>query len=222
MAAKGTVVGVDVGGNKKGFHAVPLRDGIFEKPIKCSDTANVVEWCLEQNADIVAVDAPCGWSRPGGSSRQAERHLKLAERKIHCFATPTEGTAGAHKGGFYDWVFNGHRLYTQLRSSGYHIYDGKVTQGKIYFETFPHAIFCYLHGEVRPAKPKLSNRCGLLRDPKYGLSQIPNQIDFVDAALCAVAAEAFCKGRTWALGGPEEGLIVIPNACDVYSPIANS
>ncbi|MGD0227520.1 MAG: DUF429 domain-containing protein [Terriglobia bacterium] len=76
MRAEGnSVVGIDVGGERKGFHAVALRNGIFCKTTS-RHPAEIVEWCREWSAEIVAVDAPCGWSK-STSSREAERELKL-------------------------------------------------------------------------------------------------------------------------------------------------
>ena len=51
------VVGIDVGGETKGFHAVALRNRVFEKTTS-TDPEKVVDWCLEWKANIVAVDAP--------------------------------------------------------------------------------------------------------------------------------------------------------------------
>jgi hypothetical protein len=59
---------------------------VFDKKAS-TNAAEMVHWCLERKGNIVAVDAPCGWSQ-FGSSRLAERELKLAN-KIYCFATPS-------------------------------------------------------------------------------------------------------------------------------------
>jgi hypothetical protein len=101
-----------VGGERKGFHAVALRNGVFEEATS-TKPAEIVRWCLDWKTNIVAVDAPCGWSQ-STSSRLAEQDLKLAGKKIHCFATPTRAHALSHKKGFYDWVFNGETLYHLL------------------------------------------------------------------------------------------------------------
>jgi predicted RNase H-like nuclease len=144
------VVGIDVGGEKKGFHAVAFQDRIFGKA-SSTDPCAMVKWCLDWNASVVAVDAPCGWSQ-SGSSRLAER--ELSGRGIHSFATPTCLNAQAHQKGFYGWVFNGLRLYTELGRHHYRLFDGGVREGPICFETFPHAVVCALLGRVVPAKPK--------------------------------------------------------------------
>ena len=200
------VVGIDVGGERKGFHAVALRNGVFEKATS-TEPAEIVRWCLQRNVSIVAVDAPCRWSQ-STSSRSAERDLKLAGRKIHCFATPTRSHALAHKRGFYDWVFNGETLY-DLLAPHYPLFDGKPQEGPICFETFPHAIVCAFAGKVVRAKPKQSERRKVLRGRGYDDSPLSN-IDFIDAALCAVTAERFREGHTIQFGRRDEGFIVMP------------
>ena len=200
------VVGIDVGGERKGFHAVALQNGVFRKTTS-TNPAKIVKWCLEQKAKIVAADAPCGWSQ-SGSSRQAERDLMLGEQKINCFAIPTRAHALAHKKGFYGWVFNGEKLYQELKRH-FKLFDGKRRKGRACFETFPHAIACFLAGKVVPAKPKASKRRNILSERRYDVKELSN-IDFIDAALCAVAAEAFRHSRTKPFGGPLEGFIVVP------------
>lgn len=76
-------------------------------------------------------------------------------------------------------------------------------------ETFPHAIVCALSGKVVPAKPKKRQRCEILRRLGYDVSRLPN-IDFIDAALCAVTAEEFRIGKTVNFGTCAEGVIVVP------------
>ena len=91
-AAKSTFVGIDVGGERKGFHAVALRGGTFCATLAHSDPAVIVSWCRQLKAVVVAVDAPCGWS-DGAASRLAERSLAIGGNKISCFATPTRARA---------------------------------------------------------------------------------------------------------------------------------
>ena len=201
-----TVVGIDVGGRVKGFHAVALRNGTFQETTS-TDPAEIVNWCCKQNATVIAVDAPCRWSQ-SGASRLAERALEVAGAKTHCFSTPTRARALAHEAGFYDWVLNGEKLYARLVRH-YPLFDGKRRKGPVCFETFPHAIVRALAGKVIPAKPKASVRRDVLRKLGYDHSPLPN-IDFVDAALCAVAAEDFRKGCWQRFGDRNEGFIVVP------------
>lgn len=59
------VVGVDVGGPKKGFHAVALREGHIFETCATLHAMEVVAWCRKLNASVVGIDAPCCWSRTG-------------------------------------------------------------------------------------------------------------------------------------------------------------
>ena len=203
-----TVVGIDVGGKRKGFHAVALRGlNFIRTPDPSLDPAIIVAWCLEQNATIVAVDAPSGWSQTG-LSRQAERELELLGKKIHCFATPKRERAENHAKGFYDWVFNGEKLYMQLRKY-YQLFVGERLKGKACIETFPHAVVCFMEGRVISARPKAVVRRKALQDRGYDVRGLPN-IDYVDAAICAVAADKFHKNNYKSFGNREEGFIIVP------------
>ena len=204
-AAKSTVIGIDAGGERKGFHAVALAGGTFAATLASSDPAEIVSWCRQMKAAVVAVDAPCGWS-DGAASRLAERCLAIGPNKIHCFATPTR--ARANKSSFYKWVFNGERLYRQL-AKHYVLFDGSRRAGPACFETFPHAVVCALAGRVVPARPKRETRRAALRKLGYDVSSLTN-VDFVDAALCAITAAAFARGSYRLFGETNEGFIVVP------------
>jgi len=84
------VVGIDVGGPKKGFHAVALNEGRYREKFATPDAASMAEWCRCIGARAVGVDAPCCWSLTG-RMRPAER--ALAAEGIHCFATPSRAVA---------------------------------------------------------------------------------------------------------------------------------
>jgi predicted nuclease with RNAse H fold len=201
-----TVIGIDVGGERKGFHAVALRDDAFVAKTSATDPAMIVDWCLERKAIVIAVDAPSGWSKEG-LSREVERIL--GKQGIHCFATPTRDRA-LHRD-FYKWVFNGEKLYECLAAQ-YPLFDGQWTKERICIETFPHAIICAMAGQVVSARPKSRIRREALRNSGYDDSGLPN-IDFVDAALCAVAANEFRKGSYKPYGDSAEGFIVVPSIC---------
>ena len=203
--ANATVVGIDVGGERKGFHAVALQNGTFVATLAHSDPAVIVSWCRQQKAVVVAVDAPCGWSY-GGASRLAERSLAIGGNKISCLATPTR--ARANRSNFYKWVFNGERLYRQL-AKHYVLFDGSRRVGPACFETFPHAVVCALAGRVVAARPKRETRRNALRQRGYDVGSLTN-VDFVDAGLCAITAAAFLRGRVTLFGNKVEGFIVVP------------
>ena len=200
-----TVIGIDVGGERKGCHAVALHNGTFVATLAHSDPAVIVSWCRQLKAVVVAVDAPCGWS-DGGASRLAERSLAIGGNKISCFATPTR--ARANRSNFYKLVFNGARLYRQLVKH-YVLFDGSRRAGQACFETFPHAVVCALAGRVVAARPKRETRRAALRKLGYDVSSLTN-VDFVDAGLCAITADAFVRGRVQLFGNKVEGFIVVP------------
>jgi hypothetical protein len=80
-----TVVGIDVGGVRKGFHAVALRDGVYAGQLATVDVQELAHWCRSVvGASVIAIDAPCRWSSDG-RARPCER--ELMRQGIFCFAT---------------------------------------------------------------------------------------------------------------------------------------
>lgn len=203
MSSSSIVVGIDVGGTAKGFHAVALRGGAYLDKFNSCDALEVASWCRQVSAQYIGIDAPCHWSQKG-ASRLAERCL--AGKKIHCFATPTRQEAEGRN--FYRWMFNGERLYQALAGE-YKLFDGTRTSGPLCFETFPHAIMCSLNGLPVKAGGKAATRRAVLKSRGYDVSKLTN-IDFVDAALCAFTAEKFRAGQFARCGDCEEGIIVLP------------
>lgn len=207
------VIGIDVGGAKKGFHAVALRNGHYWSNFTSRDAAEISNWCLQQDVQAVGVDAPCRWSRTG-RARYAERQLAkknaLVEGFVHCFATPTKEAALSHPKNYYGWMLNGAVLF-QLLERHYQLYLGQYVQdsGRVCFETFPQASACALAGQIISAKHKSTTRRELLRGFGIDTSRLAN-IDTVDAALCAITAHYYLSGRFKAYGDAAEGFIVVP------------
>ena len=138
-----TAAGIDVGGPRKGFHAVLLRDGRYFEKFHSTAADAIAAWVRQAGARAIGVDAPCHW-RSGEHMRPAERDLAL--RRIHCFATPGREMAESHP--FYAWMRNGLSLYQSL-SAVYPLFDGSAPAGaKVCFETFPQAIACTLAGKT--------------------------------------------------------------------------
>ena len=80
-----TVVGIDVGGVRKGFHAVALRDGVYAGQLATGDVQELAHWCRSVvGASVIAIDAPCRWSSDG-RARPCER--ALMQQGIFCFET---------------------------------------------------------------------------------------------------------------------------------------
>src|SRR5262249_26454282 len=147
----------------------------------------------------------CRWSRTG-RARSCER--ELASEGIHAFATPNQVIEESHK--FYRWMHNGTDLY-RLFMPHYRLFDVQhSTSYALCFDTFPHAIACALAKDVLRAKDKRADRPKLLRDAGLSLEFLEN-IDMVDAALCALTAHHMLAGTIKTYGDAQEGFIVVPH-----------
>ena len=91
------IVGVDVGGFKKGFHAVALQDGQYREKFSTHLPVEIASWCRRLKASVVGIDAPCRWSLTG-RARPCER--ALAAEGLHTFATPSHKPLGDAAEGF--------------------------------------------------------------------------------------------------------------------------
>ena len=203
----GTVVGVDVGGKRKGYHAVALTDGQYAGRCATPDVGKLVAWCREMNAVVVAVDAPCGWSTDG-RARSAES--QLMQQRIGCFSTPTRQRAIEHPKDHYGWMLRGEALYQALRPTHPICAEPFASGQNCCFETFPHAIAWHLTGGKADASRKRPQRRALLAAARIDLKELTN-IDLVDAALCALAAHhAASGGACRAYGEPDTGRIIVP------------
>ena len=59
-AAAIIAVGIDVGGERKGFHAVAFMDGDYVSQNATKDARELANWCRKtMQARVIAVDAPC-------------------------------------------------------------------------------------------------------------------------------------------------------------------
>jgi predicted nuclease with RNAse H fold len=198
------VVGIDVGGIKKGFHAVALKDGKFCEPKSSRNPLELLQFCCERGATVVSIDSPCRW-RAGELARAAER--AMAAQRISCYSTPSKSKS-EHR--FYGWIHNGRRLYDEFENGGFRLYDGQTPlTAPTLCETFPHAIERSYKADAT-AKNKKTFRRQLLSERGIDVSSLEN-IDLVDAALCALAAHHLATGRFRSYGNPLEGLIVVPD-----------
>lgn len=201
------VVGIDVGGLKKGFHAVALLDGRYDSQFSSRSASDIADWCRESDACAIGVDAPCRWS-VAGRARPAEREL-MAER-IWCFSTPTEQTAVGHPKNHFGWMLNGAQLFRLLEEEC-PLYDGTIgtSDTRVCFETFPQAVACALSDAPVSAKRKAVIRRELLRKAGIDTAHLTN-IDLVDAALCALTAYHLMSRSIKSYGDAKSGLIVVP------------
>jgi len=206
------VVGIDVGGQKKGFHCVAISNSeiLATEKFDHNKTIEVCQWCEEKSAIGVAIDAPCQWSNKA-KSRQAERELRIKGEIIQCYKTPTLEKAKEHP--FYGWVVNGQKLYKEFESNGrYRLWNGGAFEENFLIETFPHAVACYLTGCLIFAGNKTNKKKTRLEILTQQLHDVkkPMNIDFIDAALCALSADAFLKKKFEYFGDKQEGYIVVP------------
>ena len=211
-----TTIGIDVGGTRKGFHAVALRDGAYAAQLATSDVQRLSHWCVHQmQAQVIAIDAPCRWSG-NGRARPSER--ELMQQGIWCFSSPAREAAAAHPSNYYGWMLRGEALYQELEASHPRLSDlpppGLPASGPACFETFPHAITWHLRGGNAAARQKRLQRRALLEQAGIDTAALTS-IDLIDAALCALTAHHLASGRPCrAYGEPASGLIVVPQGPD--------
>ena len=202
------VAGIDVGGARKGFHAVLLEGRRVVDQRNTSDAEALAQWCLR--AERIAIDAPCGWALAGQRSRLCERQLLAAG--IHCFATPTRDAALASRSNFYGWMLRGEALYAALQGHGVPIArEVQALQGRCCLESFPHGITIALSPQLEvKAALKLEQRSALLERFGVALGGL-SSIDWIDAAVCALFTELLAEGSPVAVyGEPDGGLLVLP------------
>ena len=204
-----TAVGIDVGGARKGFHAVAIAGGDYFDQIATKDVEELAHWCRATvRARVIAVDAPCRWSKDG-RARPAER--QLMEKKIWCFSTPTRQRALDHPRNHFGWMLRGEALFQALERTHPLCRKALVADGKnMCLESFPHAIAWHLSQGRATASRKREQRKQLLKRAGIDTSQLTN-IDLVDAALCALVAYLTATGAACvSYGEADTGLIVVP------------
>ena len=207
MAPHRTAIGIDVGGARKGFHAVALRDGLWLDQLNSADPEVIADWCRNRmEAEVIGIDAPCRWS---GDGRMRPCERQLLARGIRCFASPRREQALTHPRNHFGWMLQGEALYRAL-ASDYPLCSGLPLQGRVCFETFPHAITWHLRGGDASAALKQAQRRELLLQAGVALASLTN-LDWLDAALCALAAQRLAGGGAGcSYGEPQSGLILVP------------
>ena len=211
-----TTVGIDVGGERKGFHAVALTGGTTTDQLVTANVAALRDWCLNtHNALVIAIDAPCRWSHDG-RMRACER--ELMRQGMHCFASPSRERAVQHPSNYYGWMLRGEALYQALEPSHPLCTTHPIPGERCCLETFPHAITWHLRGGNAQARRKRAQRRDLLKQAGIDLTPLTS-IDLVDAALCALTAHMTASGAPCTIyGEATEGVIVVPAAVPALSP----
>lgn len=193
-----TVVGIDVGGRRKGFHGCALRgEEIVAGPERLPDVAAAVAWVKPYRPSIVALDSPKTCAPDGESSRKDERELGAAVCGIRW--TPEEPRLAGNP--YYEWVEHGLELYAALTAAG-------IARKRL-IETFPTAAWTRLSG---PRDQRSRARWSTAALADLGLTGLPprrlNQDDR-DAIAAALVARLHVEGegRTQAFGE-----IIVPAA----------
>jgi predicted nuclease with RNAse H fold len=204
-----TTVGIDVGGERKGIHAVAITGGDYLSHRASKDAQDIVRWCRETvRARVIAVDAPCRWSNEG-RSRPAER--EMMKQGIWCFSTPIREKAVEHRSNYFGWMLRGEELFCELEKDFPLCRKLPTGNRKCCFETFPHAITWHLRDGNANASQKRRQRSALLEQAGIDLTHLTN-IDLIDAALCALTAyQAATGGACLSFGEPDTGLIIVPS-----------
>jgi LAS superfamily LD-carboxypeptidase LdcB len=132
------------------------------------------------------------------------------DKRIWCFSTPTKEMALNHPKKYFDWMLRGEKLYKELKRDFPLCQQLPRLHEKCCFETFPHAITWQLQGGKADASSKRKQRRDLLQAAGIDLAELTN-IDFVDAALCALVAYRAATGeKCVSFGEPNTGLIIVP------------
>lgn len=202
------VAGVDVGGARKGFHAVLLQGSRVVSQLHSINPEEVAEFCRsDSRVRWIGVDAPCRW-RTSKRPRLAESELRQAG--YPCFFTPHREEALRHPTDYYGWMIMGWRLFACLEEKAI-LYPGRRQhhQGPVVFETFPSAAARRLAVGHSFTGNKLRDRRALLQALGVETASLTN-LDWLDAALCSVTALRVSQGNYEAFGNRDSGFILLP------------
>lgn len=176
------VIGIDVGGNKKGFAIAAM-------------TIETLEWIFMEGASdvdavlhklrrsdlglkVIAIDCPPTAQINGPKTRSAERELhKLGYRVQWTRRQNLESQ---------EWMLNGQALWDSLR---------REFSNVELIETFPTAAFDHVSDyNIRPlARPARVSHIN------------SHHHDLMDAALCAIVAHKYTKGSVQVVGNASSG-----------------
>jgi predicted nuclease with RNAse H fold len=192
-----TVVGIDVGGKKKGFHACAI-DGreIVAGPTQLTDVDTAVAWVRKFTPTTVALDSPFEPAPEGTRSREDEKTLNRAVCRIRW--TPDQ--AGLEGKPYFAWILHGLELYEALRTA---------IPGAERIEVFPTAAWTEWIGPRKKKRRAAWTTAGMETlgnsaldlddlDSKTGKSTL-NQDDR-DAIAAALVARQYEAGETTAYG----------------------
>ena len=198
------VLGVDVGGDRKGLDLVVMNEGraVVLTQARAS-LENVATVLRDLRPQIVAIDSPPAWNA-GGRSRRTER--QLAELGISTFPTPS---AVGGEQPFFEWMKAGMAVFALAAEHGYRL-DTTGGRGRRAIEVFPYGTSVVLSGGLKPHGMRAKDwRERILRAHGVATDALRTS-DQVDAALAALTGVLVGEGRATYLGDGAEGVIVLP------------
>jgi hypothetical protein len=170
---------------------------------------------IEHEAAALAREAGGVVEVENGFAAGAELYALVLARE-EAAAPETREQALASSSGFYGWMLCGEALYRELARHGYALAEAadELRSQRRCFETFPHAITVQLHRALglepavasrkRPERRALLERLGVY-------CRILSSIDWLDAALCALAAQLLQSGvECRVYGEAASGLLLVP------------
>jgi predicted nuclease with RNAse H fold len=182
-------LGVDVGGQRKGFDIALVDDRRVLALAGWLDRRAVIERVDTYRPTVVAIDSPRCWAPEGKTTRDGERQLAKSICGIRW--TPDERRGNASP--YYAWIIEGLGLFDALTTR-----DVKV------IEVFPTASWTRWRGKRGARSRAAWSRQGLAMLGLEGVPPHTNQ-DQRDAIAAAVTARQYTQAMT-----EEMGEIVVP------------
>lgn len=168
--------GVDVGGERKGFHVAVLdTTGLIVGPANVKTTGDVVALLRDVTPVVIGIDSPRRPADPGGKSRPCERELVTAVCGIRYTPDADTITSG---GTYYQWIRNGFALYEALTTVA-------PAPGWEVIEVFPTASWTRLYKRRESARRAAWSRAALASLPLIGLPTRRLNQDDRDAIVAA-------------------------------------
>ena len=196
------VAGIDVGGERKGFHLVVLRDNQIVCSTRSLSPEIIAERCVELGVVAVGVDAPCQWGQAGQGawprSNFRRKGFFASQHRLGRWQLGTTSMAGCSMASV---------CTTPYQQPTY--CSREYARPKEKFICSPAPSRCGLDG------------CGVARKAKAA-SALPRQqhqidlrllrsIDAIDAGLCALTAGYVLAGKAYQYGDKAGGYLLVPN-----------
>jgi predicted nuclease with RNAse H fold len=174
--------GIDVGGERKGFHVAVLQGWSVEL-LQLHSPEEVARWLRKRRPHVIAIDSPRRAAPDGMCSRDCERALARSVCGIRW--TPDERRLRDNP--YYEWIRNGFRLYRALDD------EADVV------EVFPTAAWTRWAGPRHKDSRAAWSRRALAGLPVEDVPAQTNQ-DVRDAIAAALTARLHSERRTEMFG----------------------